>query len=682
MFESVLIANRGEIACRIIRTCRRLGVRSVAVYSDADREARHVREADDAVYLGPSDASRSYLDAAALIAVAKASGASAIHPGYGFLSEKPVLARACVENGLIWVGPRAQVIEQMGSKTEAKKIAERAGVALVPGYHGDDASPEALFERAREIGFPVLIKASAGGGGKGMRRVEHEADFLPQLALAKQEALRAFGDDRILLERLIQRPRHLEVQVAGDHHGNLIHLFERECSVQRNYQKVIEEAPAAWLSERTRELLYTYALRLAREIRYDSLGTLEFVLDANSEEPYFLEMNTRLQVEHPVTEQVTGLDLVEMQLRIAAGEVLPVAQTDLRCTGWAIEARINCEDPMRDYRPELGTIVHYGEALAEGVRIDSGVTAGATVTPYYDSMIAKVIGFAPTRAAAVRRLLAGLGGFETLGVGTSQAFVRDIIRHPNFLDRPLTTRYIDDTFPLGWKVDARVHDIALAVAGFCELHQWQARVLSGLNPWFAADGYRNVRGDRGQEAGQDGERDAGQGAARLMVETDGALVSLKLSRDNNDWHVLVNERRLTLQLGFDGNAHVRVNEAGFAPLVIGFFCDNEGARFVSWQGVRWQTNVLSERDHRAAASRGVTEQGGAVRAALPGLITAVHVVQGQAVTAGEVVAVMEAMKLVFSLEAPITGRVEAVLCELGQSVSNAQLLLEIVANEA
>jgi len=377
MFESVLIANRGEIACRIARTCRRLHIRTIAVYSDADVNARHVGEADVAVRIGPPEAVRSYLDAEAIIQAAIATGASAIHPGYGFLSESTQLVKRCAEHGITWIGPRADVIERMGSKIESKQIAGKADVSCVPGYHGDNQDPLFLLEQAKAIGAPVLIKASAGGGGKGMRRVDDLADFVQQLDLARREAMRAFGDDRVLIEKLIQRPRHLEVQLAGDQHGNLVHLFERECSIQRNYQKVIEEAPAPCLPQAVRDKLFTAALKLGREIGYDSLGTVEFVLADGSDEPYFLEMNTRLQVEHPVTEMVTGIDLVEWQMRIAWGEPLPLAQAAIAMSGWAIEARINCEDPAHGYRPELGKVARYVEPTLAGVRTDSGITTGS-----------------------------------------------------------------------------------------------------------------------------------------------------------------------------------------------------------------------------------------------------------------------------------------------------------------
>jgi 3-methylcrotonyl-CoA carboxylase alpha subunit len=670
MFESVLIANRGEIACRIIRTCKRLGVRSIAVYSDADRDARHVHEADDAVRLGPAEATKSYLDPDAIFEAAEESGAEAIHPGYGFLSEKPVLARGCVEHGLVWIGPRAEVIESMGSKTEAKKIAHAAGVTLVPGYHGDDQSPERLAAEAETIGYPVLIKASAGGGGKGMRRVERAADFAGQLALAKQEAARAFGDDRVLVERLIARPRHLEVQLAGDRQGNLIHLFERECSVQRNYQKVIEEAPAAFLSAAVRAKLTDQAVKLGKRIGYDSLGTVEFVLGVGEDEPYFLEMNTRLQVEHPVTEHVTGLDLVELQMRIAAGEPLPLRQEDVQVRGWAIEARVNCENPAQGYRPELGTLVAYREPKRADVRVESGVEIGSTVSPYYDSMIAKLIGQGATRPAAVRALLAGLDELETLGVGTNQLFLADVLSHPHF-EETLSTDFIAQAFPEGWSASPEAREIAPIVAAFGELHGWRADAASaaspaddGLGPWRTAPSFRNVS-KRGKH-----------GWARYAVTVDGAKSSVWIAPRGDRWLALRGKDTDLLELRFDGARHIVATAPRQPPLRFGFYREG-GETFLDHRGDRSKVAITSELRDLASIAGDPSARSGTVSATLPGLVTTVNVSVGQQVQAGDVVVVMESMKLMFPMEAPLSGEVAAVLCSAGQQVATAQALVEI-----
>ena len=381
MIRKLLIANRGEIACRIARTCDRLGIRTVAVFSDADAGALHVRAAGEAVRIGPAEASGSYLDAAAILAAAERTGADAIHPGYGFLSERTILPRRCAELGLTWVGPSVAAIEAMGSKIAAKRIAAAAGILSVPGIEAAAQDDAALAAAAAAIGYPVLVKASAGGGGRGMRRVDYPADLPAALAAARHEAELGFGDPALLLEKLIARPRHLEVQLAGDRHGNLVHLFERECSVQRNYQKIVEEAPAPRLTDRTRTLLYDAALRLGRAIAYDSLGTAEFILEEGEEQPYFLEMNTRLQVEHPVTEQVTGLDLVEWQIRIAEGHPIPLAQDQIRLAGSAIEVRLNAESPEAGFRPEIGTIATLLPPAGDGLRFDTGIAPGSAVTP-------------------------------------------------------------------------------------------------------------------------------------------------------------------------------------------------------------------------------------------------------------------------------------------------------------
>ena len=518
MFESLLIANRGEIACRIIRTARRLGLRTIAVYSDADASARHVREADVAVRIGPAEATRSYLDAEAIVQAAIASGAKAIHPGYGFLSESTRLVRLCMEHGIAWVGPRADVIERMGSKIESKRIATRAGVPCVPGYHGDAQEPALLLEEARAIGVPLLVKASAGGGGKGMRRVDDLADFPAQLDLARREAKRAFGDDRVLIERLIERPRHLEVQLAGDMHGGLVHLFERECSIQRNYQKVIEEAPAPRLAEPVRERLFTAALKLGREIGYDSVGTVEFVLAEGADTPYFLEMNTRLQVEHPVTEMITGLDLVEWQLRIAAGESLPLAQDDIAASGWAVEARVNCEDPAHGHRPEFGTVGRYVEPSLPGLRVDSGIASGSVISPHYDSMVAKLIGHGPTRAQAVDRLRDGLAAFEASGIGTNQGLLADIVDDPLFRSGRLTTGFLGEAFPGGWQRDDAALRGARIAATLHALQDRGGRRMDAQDYWQRASGYRFMAAA------------SRRATMRVRVALDGEEVSLAVER--------------------------------------------------------------------------------------------------------------------------------------------------------
>ena len=680
MFESLLIANRGEIACRIIRSARRLGLRTIAVYSDADAGARHVREADVAVRIGPADATRSYLDAEAIVQAAIAAGASAVHPGYGFLSESTQLVRRCMEHGIAWVGPRAEVIERMGSKIESKRIAARAGVPSVPGYHGDAQEPALLLAEARAIGVPLLIKASAGGGGKGMRRVDDLGEFTAQLDLARREAQRAFGDDRVLIEKLIERPRHLEVQLAGDSHGNLVHLYERECSIQRNYQKVIEEAPAPRLPALVRERLFAAALKLGREIGYDSLGTVEFVLAEGADTPYFLEMNTRLQVEHPVTEMVTGLDLVEWQIRIAAGEPLPLAQEEIALAGWAVEARVNCEDPAHGHRPEFGTVGRYAEPVLPGLRVDSGIAAGSVVSPHYDSMVAKLIGHGPTRAQAIERLRDGLAAFDAAGIGTNQSLLVAIVDHPLFRSARLTTGFLGEAFPGGWHDDPAALRGARIAAALHALRGRDGRAADAQDLWQRASGYRFM-GAAGRRAamrvriGLDGddetalsiERDdrsapsdakaaAAGGGSYLVRLGDGEVEAVGARWIEDDVLVLSpgHGRAGRYVLGRDGETTV-----------------------VNHLGTRWRLQVMSEVKALARAAAQGTAQGDELRSEMPGAVTEIHVAAGDAVAAGQVLVVMEAMKLIFPLVAARAGVVATVLCRPGDVVPRAQTLVRL-----
>ena len=647
MFESVLIANRGEIACRIIRTCRTLGIRTVAVYSAADAGALHVAMADESHGVGPAEAARSYLRPEAIIAAALAHGASAIHPGYGFLSERVELSELCEANGIAWVGPSPRCIAAMGSKTQAKRIAAEQGVPSVPGYHGDDQSPARLLREAESIGFPVLIKASAGGGGRGMRRVEHHAGFLGELATAKAEAMAAFGDERVLLERFISRPRHLEVQLAGDKHGNLVHLFERECSIQRNYQKLVEEAPASHLSAEVRARLLEAAVRLGRAIGYDSLGTVEFILEAGDSQPYFLEMNTRLQVEHPVTELITGLDLVELQLRIAAGEALPIQQADVTERGSAVELRLNAEDPAAGFSPQLGRLTQYREPTGPGVRVDSGVREGSDVTPFYDSMLLKLIAHGPDRQGAVKRLDNALRRLVVMGVGTNQAFLRDVIRSPAFAG-VLTTRFIAETFPDGWRAPVPSREL-LGAAAVAMARRWQQTTQPRApGPWASLGGFRTAA-----RAGLPGRTSV----QLQLVGTDPVTVDVieAPSGPVAVWNGSVVERpaELTALHAGDGVVHVVSDGAvwSFAAMPL--------------------VQALGRKQDREQAG------GANVVAVMPGLIAQVLVETGQVVQRGEVVIVQEAMKLMQPLAASTDGTVRAVHCVAGQVVAGGALLVEI-----
>ncbi|WP_295246533.1 biotin carboxylase N-terminal domain-containing protein, partial [uncultured Brevundimonas sp.] len=435
MFKSVLVANRGEIACRVFRTAKRMGIRTIAVYSEADANALHVREADEAVLIGPAAARESYLDGAKVLAAVKSTGAEAIHPGYGFLSENADFAEAVAAAGLIWIGPDPSSIRAMGLKDAAKALMIQAGVPVTPGYQGADQSEETLTAEAARIGYPVLIKAVAGGGGKGMKRVDDPADFAAGLASAKREGAAAFGDDRVLIERYITRPRHIEVQVFGDKHGEVVHLYERDCSLQRRHQKVIEEAPAPGMSDDVRAAVTSAAIKAARAVNYVGAGTIEFIADASdglkADGVWFMEMNTRLQVEHPVTESVTGVDLVEWQFRVAAGEPIPLKQDEIQLNGWAMEARLYAEDPANGFLPSIGKLEHF--VMPEGIRVDTGVEQGGEVSQFYDPMIAKLIVHEDTREAAAARLAEAAGEVEVWPVKANAGFLKRCLEHPRFV---------------------------------------------------------------------------------------------------------------------------------------------------------------------------------------------------------------------------------------------------------
>jgi 3-methylcrotonyl-CoA carboxylase alpha subunit len=662
--RKLLVANRGEIACRIMRTCRKMGIRTVAVYSDADRDALHVATADEAVRIGPAEASGSYLNVDAILEAARQTGANAIHPGYGFLSERVALAERCAELGIVWVGPNPDAITRMGSKIESKRIAEAAGVPCVPGYHGSAQDDASLETAARGIGFPVLIKASAGGGGRGMRAVEKAEDLAGALALARAEAQAGFGDPSLLIEKLIQRPRHIEVQLAGDKHGNLVHLFERECSIQRNYQKLIEEAPAPNLAQPIRDALFDAATKLGRAIGYDSLGTVEFILDADGGGPWFLEMNTRLQVEHPVTEFVTGLDLVELQIRVADGEILPITQDDVSVTGSAIEARINAEDPAAGYRPALGEIRLFKPPAQDSVRVDTGVRSGSVVTPYYDSLLAKIIAYGPDRGVATARLSASLGEFAILGITSSQAFLREIVDHPTFRSGNLTTRFIGETFPDGWTGTADDDTDLAAAAALWALSREANRAAPNLGPWATLGGFRlySTTGPAGWVAlsiatpSKTAEADITGRNGRYRLRHDGGETSLEIT---------VAGDRATLSVDGVIREYSFIAQAG----TISLGRDGRAGDF----------RVMSRIETAGAKSAAEAGGAGRIAAPMPGLISQLNVAVGQSVTVGDTVIVLEAMKLMYSLPAQISGKVTEIFCGAGDTVPTGAPLVEIEA---
>ncbi|KPH81912.1 acetyl/propionyl/methylcrotonyl-CoA carboxylase subunit alpha [Bosea vaviloviae] len=664
MFDTILIANRGEIACRIIRTCRRLGIRSVAVHSDADRDALHVRLADTAVRIGPAPARDSYLRADRIIEAALATGAQAIHPGYGFLSERLDLIAACEANGISFIGPSSAAIDAMGDKIRSKQIARDAGVPGVPGYDGADQSPEVLRAEALRIGLPVMVKASAGGGGKGIRKVEDESELDGAILAAAREAQAAFGDGRLLIEKFVTRPRHVEVQVAGDRHGHLVHLFERDCSVQRANQKLIEEAPAPKMEPETRAALHDYALRLSRAISYDNLGTVEFLVDAESEAVFFLEMNTRLQVEHPVTEAITGLDLVEWQIRIAAGETLPLRQDQITCSGHAIEARLTAERADEGFRPDTGRIALWSEP--EGLRVDSGVATGSIVSTHYDSLLAKVIAHAPDREGALRALGEGLRRMVVLGLGTIRPFLIDALRQPAFAAGRATTLFLKETWPDGWQqAGADVAELRAVAAALClATGDGCGAPAAGAGPWRALAGFR-LLSPAGRPATTHLSVSLAGDTARLRVESrDGVLrvlgpdgacdVTVARALDNTDWAV---------QCGGVGSAAKAVRDR-----------DGLLLRYRDFEG---PVGIALAVEAAAATRTKSYDSGGTLRAAMPGTVVAIHVAEGDSVVEGQVLAVLESMKLFMDLKSPASGTISRVAIRAGVTVAAGEVLIAI-----
>jgi len=663
MFRKILIANRGEIACRVAATARRMGISVVAVHSDADAGARHVRMADEAVLIGPPPARDSYLRAERILEAAKRTGAEAVHPGYGFLSENEAFARACAAEGLVFIGPPAEAIAAMGDKAAAKRLMERAGVPLVPGYHGENQEPAFLAKQAQHIGFPVLIKASAGGGGKGMRIVAKAAEFQAALEAAQREAQAAFGDPRVLIERYLERPRHIEVQVFGDAKGGCLHLFERDCSVQRRHQKVLEEAPAPGMTAARRKEMGEAAVAAARAVGYVGAGTVEFISEQDGRF-YFMEMNTRLQVEHPVTEMITGLDLVEWQLRVAAGEPLPLAQKDVKMHGHAIEARLYAEDPDRGFLPQTGRLAHLRFPPASpGIRVDTGVEAGAAITPHYDPMIAKLVAWGADRQAALARLSAALAEVEIVGLVTNVAFLERIVRSSAFAAADLDTGLIERCRGEIFAPAPAATPEVLAAAAMAELldeaDAARARALASgdpHSPWDSVDGWR-----------------LNQGSHHRFVF---------LERDRRH-EVIVEFRADGLGLALDGRTYrVAAERCGEAALRVSLDAHAFAARAVrlghDWhlalQGVRavltLAEDLPAEEDERAP---------GSLAAPMPGKVVALLVKPGAAVAKGDPLLVLEAMKMEHTIHAPAGGVVKAIHFAAGDQVPEGAELLTLEA---
>jgi 3-methylcrotonyl-CoA carboxylase alpha subunit len=618
---SLLIANRGEIACRIIRTARRLGIRTVAVYSDADAKALHVREADEAVHIGPSPPPESYLVGDRIITAAQTWGADAIHPGYGFLSENAAFAQAVIDAGLIWVGPNPASIAAMGMKDAAKRLMADAGVPVTPGYLGDDQDPDRLKAEADAIGYPVLIKAVAGGGGKGMRRVDKAADFTEALRSCRREAQSAFGDDRVLIEKYVLSPRHIEVQLFGDSHGNIVHLFERDCSLQRRHQKVIEEAPARGMDPATREAICAAAVRAARAVAYVGAGTVEFIADASqglrADRIWFMEMNTRLQVEHPVTEEITGVDLVEWQLRVASGEALPRKQEELAINGHAIEARLYAEDPANNFLPSTGKLEIFSLKAEDGDRVEQAVAQGDAVSPFYDPMIAKLICHAADRDEAINRLRALCASVETWPVKTNAGFLARLLNE-DFRRGSADTGYIAQ------------HIERLAAKPPLQKLGELAGMLAA--PWLdlVPPALRGVRLN-------------GPHQTRMALTVDGQTDSANLDMEGVPNEHAAHGRRL-----------------------------NDGRILVQQEG---ETYVLALADTRAA--QGSAASDGVIRSPMPGRVTVVNVEKGALVAKGQKLVAVEAMKMEHGLTAPFDGVVAELATAEGQQVAEGALLLRI-----
>jgi 3-methylcrotonyl-CoA carboxylase alpha subunit len=681
MFAKLLIANRGEIACRVIRTARRLGVRTVAVYSEADARAQHVLAADEAYLIGPPPAKESYLRGDRILEVATRAGAQAIHPGYGFLAENADFAAACERSGVAFVGPPAAAIRAMGSKSAAKRIMGEAGVPLVPGYHGDEQDPAYLKGQADRIGYPILIKASAGGGGKGMRIVERAAEFAGALASCKRESTAAFGDDRVLLERYLRRPRHIEIQVFADKHGNCVHLFERDCSVQRRHQKVLEEAPAPGMTPERRAAMGAAAVAAAKAIGYVGAGTVEFIADPSGTF-HFMEMNTRMQVEHPVTEMITGEDLVEWQLRVAWGEPLPKRQDELALDGHALEARIYAEDPAKGFLPATGRIAHLATPPASRhVRVDTGVAAGDEVSPHYDPMIAKLVVWDRDRPGALARMRDALAEFQVVGLATNVAFLARLVGTRAFgsadLDTSLIERARDELFP----PPAPASDEVLALATLAELlrHDREARnhaAASGdpWSPWGDCDGWRPNQDNHHALVFREGERQVAvtvhyRKGGKYEVELPGGRRMLwgedapAASEPPPQPSPYKGEGARSLRVWVDGEA--------LAATVV-----RDGAVIDIFRGA--ERHTLELHDPWLAEVVGDVH-GGGLAAPMPGKVIAVLVEPGATVERGAPLVIMEAMKMEHTITAPGAGTVREILYGVGEQVAEGEDLIRFDA---
>ena len=680
MFTKILIANRGEIACRVIATAKKMGIATVAVYSEADKEARHVLLADEAVLIGPAPSRESYLVADKIIAAAKATGAQAIHPGYGFLSENEAFSKRCEDEGIAFIGPRHFSIAAMGDKIASKKLANEAKVNTIPGYNDAIDSAEAAVEIAKGIGYPVMIKASAGGGGKGLRVAANDKEAFEGFTSCKNEALNSFGDDRVFIEKFVEEPRHIEIQVLGDSHGNVIYLNERECSIQRRHQKVIEEAPSPFITDATRVAMGEQAVALAKAVQYQSAGTVEFVV-GKDQSFYFLEMNTRLQVEHPVTEAITGIDLVEMMIRVANGEKLPITQADVKRNGWAIECRINAEDPFRNFLPSTGRLVRFQTPVQTmfqsntqdllGVRVDTGVQDGGEIPMFYDSMIAKLIVHGTDRNDAIAKMREALNGFVIRGISSNIPFQAALLAHPKFVSGDFNTGFIAENYAHGFRAEDVPHhdpDFLVALAAFVRRKSRErAANLSGQLPGYdvqighdysvvvlGANRYIPVHVD--EFRGQSGKAIIKVGENHYIIESRSRLNDVRISGT-------VNGKPFTAQV-----------ERGTPK--------NPLALQVQHNGTRIEALVVSPRMaelHQMMPFKTPPDMSRFVLSPMPGLLVNVAVTAGQKVQAGERVAVIEAMKMENILFAAHDGVVKKIMASQGESLTVDQVIVEFEA---
>ncbi len=675
MFNKILIANRGEIAVRIMATCREMAIRTVAVYSEADRDALHVRQADEAYYIGPAPAAQSYLQIDTIIDIARQSGAQAIHPGYGFLSENEKFVEACEQAGIIFIGPPAAAMRLMGSKIAAKSLANAVGVPTVPGYNGESQDDEILLHEAQRIGFPLLIKASAGGGGKGMRAVSTEDNFLTDLAGARREARAAFGDETVFLERLIQRPRHIEIQILADAHGNLIHLGERECSIQRRHQKIVEESPSVAITSRLRAEMGDAALRIARAAGYVNAGTIEFMLD-EERHFYFLEMNTRLQVEHPVTEQVTGFDLVRHQLRIAAGDTLGLTQEDISQRGHAIEVRIYAEDSQQQFLPSTGIITRFAKPSAPGIRIDSGVESGDEITQYYDPMIAKLIAYGEDRPAAIARLQRALEQCAIFGVTTNIPLLHTISTHHAFITGGTSTHFLEEykLTTLSLTQDTTLPDMVLIAAALFDLkrettiqsfpislsHQGSSKEY---NPWLTLGPWRMI-GEAWQITYQYDSRPYKLAVQPTRDQIDMWTIQIDTNPSFEVSGRIYNDSLVQLRFGTSQvRAYIQQQDGETHVMLAG-----ETYRLQRRQPPDVQTTAHSDRTIHTQKT---------LTAPMAGTIVKVQVHDGTTVEPHQVLMVLNAMKMEHAITAPYAGKVRHIFYQEGAVVKGGAVLAEM-----